>query len=115
MDKYKLTKHEIAIFGIMDIDSDFDAEFYAKQYPETNTYYIRQKAMASDTVRLYHHYLHHGQYNNPKYCKNQSQLITQYIGLDKNPPSVFDHVLYQKLYPDVYDYLKKNYVDNADL
>lgn len=58
----------------IEIDSDFDADFYEQYYPETKDYY---PSLGSKQTRLFHHYMNYGK--NLGFYKNLYEINKIYI------------------------------------
>lgn len=94
------------VFNDIDIDPAFDEDFYQKQYPDTNDYYSDIIDKISKKTRLYHHYIKYGQFNNPPYYKNLSELMLS-LGMETKPPASFNVDMYERLYLNGHQYFNE--------
>jgi hypothetical protein len=82
----------------IEVDNNFDEEFYEIILPEVRYYYIDSKL--SKRERYYHHYLKHGQhlYKNREDAENK---LFGNIEIEKD----FEEKFYEKTHPQVKDYM----------
>jgi hypothetical protein len=80
----------------IEVDNDFDEEFYEKVFPNVKDYY--KNSELSKRERYYHHYVNYGQHLY-KNIKDAEQKL--FIDIEED----FDENLHEKRYPQVKDYM----------
>jgi len=80
----------------IEVEDDFDEEFYEKVFPDVKDYY--KSSELSKKERYYHHYLNYGQHLY-KNIKDAEERLFVDIKED------FDEKLHEKRYPQVKDYM----------
>lgn len=94
-------KIELKLFGTsINVDEDFDEEFYEKNYPFVKDYFLPLGSLISKRKRLFYHYLNYGK----NLFKNCEQLEVFLFGKPINVDKDFDEEFYEKKYPFVKDY-----------
>lgn len=97
-----LREFEVRLFGSeITVEEDFDEEFYEKNYPEIQNYFLPTAKSISKRKRLFHHF----KSNKGKFYKNLKELEIALLGSIINVDQNFDESIYERRHPSSSTYL----------